>query len=68
MKTLILTGLILLLTFNNYSQKNTKLSSLENVGTYLLFDKNVPDTNPKVYANSFFSRDSSYIGYCSLSL
>jgi hypothetical protein len=34
---------------------------------YLVFDNDVPDTIPKVYASRFFSRDSSYIGYCSFS-
>lgn len=33
--------------------------------TYLVFDKNVPGLTPRVFAEDIFSRDSSYIGYCS---
>lgn len=32
---------------------------------YMIFDKNLPDLTPKVFAEDLFSRDSSYIGYCS---
>jgi hypothetical protein len=32
---------------------------------YLLFDKDLPDTIPKVFAENIFKNDSSYIGYCS---
>lgn len=32
---------------------------------YLLFDMAVPDSIPTVFAQELFSRDSSYIGYCS---
>lgn len=32
---------------------------------YLRFDKNVPDTVPKVFAENIFNKNSSYIGYCS---
>jgi Tol biopolymer transport system component len=58
MKKVILIGLINLFVFNCYSQKKN---------IYLVFDNDVPDSTPKVYANSFFRKDSSYIGYCSFS-
>jgi hypothetical protein len=32
---------------------------------YLIFDNNVPDTIPQVFAENIFIQDSSYIGYCS---
>jgi Tol biopolymer transport system component len=37
----------------------------ETNSVYLLFDKAVPDSIPTVFAKELFSRDSSYIGYCS---
>ena len=37
----------------------------ETNSVYLLFDKDVPDSIPTVFAKELFSRDSSYIGYCS---
>ena len=32
---------------------------------YSIFDTNVPDTLPEIFAKNIFNRDSSYIGYCS---
>ncbi|HEY4786786.1 MAG TPA: hypothetical protein VIH57_12085, partial [Bacteroidales bacterium] len=68
MKEFIFIGFISLFVLTCYSQgKNKKSSFSESKNIYLTFDNDVPDTIPKVYASSFFSRDSSYIGYCSFS-
>jgi len=56
MKKVIIISLISLSIFNCFAQKKN---------VYLVFDNDVPDTIPKVYASRFFNRDSSYIGYCS---
>lgn len=34
---------------------------------YLMFDSNLPDTIPRIYAGNIFNKDSSYVGYCSFS-
>jgi len=39
-----------------------------NESFYRSFDNQLPGTEPKVFAGDFFSRDSSYIGYCSFSV
>lgn len=36
-----------------------------NEPVYLIFDNQLPDTIPEVFAENILSRDSSYIGYCS---
>ena len=54
--------------------------SLENVGKlvcniitevsktiYLIFDNDVPDTIPQIFAGKILNKDSSYVGYCSFS-
>lgn len=40
------------------------LQGCYNKPVYSIFDKQLPDTIPKIFAENIFFKDSSYIGYC----